>query len=208
MEKNGIEWDEVKDNLKVFEVDEKNLIELGNPFQTGRPGRSGRQRVKTVYVEAPLPKWYVALVVILILMTGFFFVKSQTASSGTQILQNVKVSTLELFYSPEFEPVDCHLSVQIDREHLEKYIELPFLLEPFLLEPFMISINFTNISNHELHIHSTHQNISLQPGTSYQIFIVPGEEAVVVSDPETNTTYKIIIKQSDPDERQNRKDSN
>jgi hypothetical protein len=200
MEKNGIEWDEVKDNLKVFEVDEKNLIELGNPFQTGKPSR---QRVKTVYVEAPLPKWYVALVVILILMTGFFFVKSQTASSGAQILQNVEGSTLELFYSPEFEPADCYLSVQIDREHLEKYIELPFMLEPL-----MKGMKFTNISDHELYIQSLHHNGPVQPGTSYQIFIVPGEEAVVVSDPETNTTYKIIIKQSDPDERQNRKDSN
>lgn len=201
MEEDGIEWDRVTDNLKIFKVDEENLIELGNPFQ---PDRSYAPEIKKVYVKAPLPKWYVALLIVFILLTGVFFVKSLTDNSIARILEAEEIKyVLELEYSPEGELLQYYLRVNIEKEYLKESFGVPFSLHRS-----RDGIMIENNSSHTLRISQLHHSGSIQPGEGYLIMRASDEVIEIeIVDVETDITYRIIVHRGDILGERNQEDS-
>lgn len=205
MEENGIEWDGVRDNLKIFEVSEKDFIGLGNPFQTRG---SAKPRIEKVYVKNPLSKWYVALVVALVFMSGFFFVKSQTLNPVTEILSAREARCiLEIIYSAELEPVNYRLLIDVFTEHLDNLFEIPFSLENSDKGVLLVNkshgiLKIHFIGERKLNPGDLIWERTLHPGGSLPISSMYGVNEVEIVDLETGTIYRIIIQSGEYHGRQ------
>lgn len=109
-DRENIRWGEITDNLKVFEVEENEFIDLGNPFEGGPPPppppSSSRNRV---------PKVCLAFNILLILMVAFFFSKCEYTDSIVSMSEAWEVKQLlEIEYSLELESIQHNSFVEVN----------------------------------------------------------------------------------------------
>jgi hypothetical protein len=113
-EENNIEWKDVKDNLRIIEIDEEHLVNLGNPFQEQGP-RIPRTAPVRDSGGRPASRLYLVLVAILIVSTGFFFLRSLYTDSVIDVSENWKAD-FRLEVVPPVESQTYRLEVQVHPE--------------------------------------------------------------------------------------------
>jgi len=203
---NDIEWDEVKDNLKIFRVDEKEFTDLGNPFGAERPYIPQPKLSKPVYVrpKSSIPKLYIVLIAILFFVLGLFLGAVSRSGSDAGILEIGGVRHLEILYSPDGEPILYSVQIIVGKEHVYRsFIMNLDEIKPFSIEKDENGIKFTNESPHELQIRLPDgREINISPGKFYLYtgtrgipFDEEGNIVITVVDLKTDTEYIVKITQ-------------
>lgn len=194
MEKNGIEWDEVKDNLRVFEVNENDFIDLGNPFGRERPYLP--RPSKPVPVRPSIPRWSLVVVAVLFLVIGFFFGAIRHIGPEIRVPENGQIKCVEMEYDSDLELTGYSIVVGIvDRGQVDRYLRADLdSIKPFSLKKTKSGIEIKNISEKILEIHLPGKDpFNLNSGESFPFSKTAEKTAITVIDRSSGIQYKITI---------------
>lgn len=125
-DENDIEWDEIKDNLNIREVDEKYFIDLGNPFN-GEIRYLNRDvdHIPHSPVRLRVKKIHFLFYAILILITVFFCCKSGYTDTVAKISEDFETAyLLEIEYSPNLEQVQYTLTLYSETSDFDGAIKV------------------------------------------------------------------------------------